>query len=84
MVKKDLKKGQEPLKTLQNGSTPTQLKELLTREQTADLLHITLTTLWRWTKQGKLKSYGIGGRIYYKTDEVLNNALIPLNNKKVG
>lgn len=30
----------------------------------------TATTLWRWEKQGKLKSYGIGGKRFYKRADI--------------
>ncbi len=30
----------------------------------------TATTLWRWEKQGKLKSYGIGGKRFYKCSDI--------------
>ena len=47
--------------------------ELLTREQTADLLQINLSTLWSWTNKGKVTAYGItGSRRYYKRSEVMN------------
>lgn len=46
--------------------------DLLTREQTAKLLHINLSTLWSWTNKGKIKAYGISGsRRYYKRSEIL-------------
>jgi excisionase family DNA binding protein len=41
-------------------------EELLTRKEAADLLKIDSSTLWHWTKKGKLPSYGIGNRVYYK------------------
>lgn len=44
---------------------------LLTREETFRLLKIDSTTLWYWTKKGKLKCYAIGNRRYYKKSEVL-------------
>ena len=53
-------------------------EQLLTRKQTAELLNVTLATLNDWSKDGKLKSYGIGNRVYYKKNEVLE-ALTPLN-----
>ena len=46
---------------------------LLTRLETAKLLKINLTSLWKHTKSGKLKSYGIGNRVFYKKDEVLKS-----------
>lgn len=45
--------------------------ELLTRTETAEFLKISLESLWAWTKKGKLKSYGIGNRVYYKKSELL-------------
>ena len=50
--------------------------ELLSREETAKLLKINSTTLWHWTKKGKLLAYGIGNRVYYKRGEIMNS-LIP-------
>ncbi|WP_289666001.1 helix-turn-helix domain-containing protein [Flavobacterium panacagri] len=52
--------------------------ENITRKQACAILNIGLATLWKHTKEGKLTSYGIGNRIMYKRDEVLQ-ALKPLN-----
>lgn len=46
-------------------------EELLTREETAKLLKINSSTLWHWTKKGKLIAYGIGNRVYYKRGDIL-------------
>jgi hypothetical protein len=46
-------------------------EELLTRTETVGLLKINLTTLWNWTKKGKLTAYGIGNRVYYKRGEIM-------------
>lgn len=35
---------------------------------------ISNVTLIKWTKAGKLKSYRIGGRVYYKSSEVIASA----------
>jgi len=51
---------------------------LVTREQVCNKLDIDKSTLWSWTKKGKLKSYGIGARVYYKLDEI-EKAIKPLN-----
>ena len=53
-------------------------EELLTRTETAEFLKINFTTLWNWTKKGKVTAYGIGNRVYYKRGE-LNKALIQIN-----
>lgn len=53
--------------------------ELLTREQTCDLLKIDPSTLWAWQKKGKITAYGISGnRVYYKKSELLES-LKPIN-----
>lgn len=53
-------------------------EELLTRAETAEFLKINSTTLWHWTKKGKVTAYGIGNRVYYKRGE-LKKALIKIN-----
>lgn len=58
-------------------TTPKDEDRLLSREEVCDLLQINKATLWKYTKAGKLKSYGIGRRVYYKKVEVLNS-LTPL------
>lgn len=65
---------------LQNSMSQPQhsLPENITRKQACAILNIGFATLWKHTKDGKLTSYGIGNRIMYKRDEVLQ-ALKPLN-----
>ncbi|WP_298156685.1 helix-turn-helix domain-containing protein [Flavobacterium sp.] len=55
--------------TLQSGDS----EKLLTREETADLLSISLVTLWDWTKKDLIPSYRIGTKIRYKKSEVLSS-----------
>lgn len=43
---------------------------LLTREQAAKKLHITLPTLHKWTKEGRLIVYRMSKRVYYKIEEI--------------
>ncbi len=52
--------------------------ELLTRNQVCELLSFNKTTLWKHTKSGKLHSFGIGNRVYYKRSQVLE-AVKPIN-----
>lgn len=60
-------------------STPQEPKEdYLTRQETADFLKIDLSTLYHWTKKGKLVSFGLGGRVYYRRSQV-ESALKPIN-----
>ena len=44
---------------------------LLTRSETCDFLKVDSSTLWHWTKKGKLTAYGIGNRRYYKKHEII-------------
>lgn len=55
-----------------------QKEQLLTRTETAKYLKVDSSTLWSWTKKGKLKAYGIGNRVYYKMNEI-DEALIRIN-----
>lgn len=61
-----------------NLPVPSAKEELLTREEASELLKIDLSTLWRWTNKGQVIAYGIGKRVFYKKDELLNS-LIKIN-----
>lgn len=52
--------------------------EFISIEETCELLRLNKTSIWKHTKSGKLKSYGIGNRVLYKKSEVLE-AVKPLN-----
>lgn len=45
-------------------------EEYLTREQTAKLLDVDISTLWHWKNRGVLLPYGIGNRVYYKSSDI--------------
>ncbi len=47
----------------------------LTREETCSILKINKSSLWKWTKMGKLISYGIGNRVLYKKNEVIESII---------
>lgn len=65
------------LQELTKNLQPKEPSELLTRQEAASMLKVDLSTIHNWTKKGKLKSYMMVGRVYYKRDEI-NNALIEL------
>lgn len=46
-------------------------EELLTRKETCEFLKIDSSTLWAWTKKGKVIAYGIANRRYYKRSELM-------------
>ncbi|WP_343705566.1 helix-turn-helix domain-containing protein [Flavobacterium sp.] len=52
--------------------------EFITREEACKILSINKTSLWKHTKSGKLKSYGIGNRVLYKRSEIID-AVKPLS-----
>ena len=64
-VKNGIQELQKELQTKDNS------EELMTREETCQLLKIDSSTLWAWTNQQKVKAYGIGARRYYKRSELL-------------
>jgi len=47
-------------------------KEFYTREETAKLLNVSLTTLFHWNNDGTLKNTKIGNRVYYSKEEVFS------------
>lgn len=47
-------------------------KSILTRREAADLLSVSLTTLKAWSDQKLIKSYKLGGRVYFKEKELLS------------
>lgn len=55
-------------------------EQLITREQASKLLCVNLSSLWRLTKQGSIKSYSLpdSARVYYKKSEILA-AIKPTN-----
>lgn len=53
--------------TLQNPDK----EKLLTRQETASLLSVSLVTLWDWTKKDIVPAYRIGNKVRYKKQEIL-------------
>ncbi len=46
--------------------------ELLTRQQVANMLGITLTTLWHWNNKGILPTIKIGNKVRYRMSDIEN------------
>jgi excisionase family DNA binding protein len=53
----------------------------VSREEVAKMLGISVSTLGRWVKQGKLTTYGFGRKVYYKREDI-EAALIDISPKK--
>lgn len=59
------------LEKMQQDQSAKDEKEFYTREETAKLLNVSLTTLFNWNNDGILKTKKIGKRVYYSKNEVL-------------
>jgi excisionase family DNA binding protein len=57
--------------------------ELMTRNEAAKLLQVSLPTLHDWTKRGIITGYRLNTRIRYKREE-LEKSLLHTNPKKTG
>lgn len=66
------------LKDLGRYLQPKQDNDLLTREEAAKKLKISISTLNNWVSKGILQTYGIGGRVYLKNNEI-EQAIVQLN-----
>lgn len=62
---------------LKKESTTLQSKIYYTRKELAEILQCSIGTIHNWTASGKLQSYGIGNRVYYKVSEV-HDSLVKL------
>ena len=69
------------LSNVMSGLNQNKGDEWMTREQVITMLGINASTLWHWCKKGKLKSYGLSNKVFFKRSEV-EQALIPLNPEK--
>ena len=48
-------------------------EKLLTPKEAAELLRISLVTLWSWEKQARIVKHSMGGRTYFKYSELMGN-----------
>jgi len=65
----------DELKTNFEPKTPTQF---YSRSQVCKKLGISPATLHNWVKQKKLPCFGLGGRIFFKNEDI-ENSIIQLN-----
>ena len=66
-VKDGIQEFQKEIRTKEDS------EELLSREQACKFLHIDSSTLWAWSKNGKIKCYGIGARRYFRKSEIMES-----------
>jgi len=73
---------QQELSSVTDSIKKVETDHLNSREKTAkDILDVDLSTLHRWTQQGKIKAHAIGNRIFYK-DSSIEEALVEILPKK--
>lgn len=65
------------LEELKNHFEPKTPVEYLSRQETADLLKVDLSTIHNYSKRKILQPWGIQGRVYFKRSEV-ENAIVKL------
>jgi excisionase family DNA binding protein len=63
---------QSQIKTLQSQPTAP-AERLITRDETAKLLGVSLVTLHSWIKSGVLIAYRIGNKVRFKENEVYDS-----------
>lgn len=68
------------LKTLQSQPT-IPVERLITRDETAKLLGVSLVTLHNWVKSNILIAYRVGNKVRFKENEVLAS-LQQINSKR--
>ena len=69
--KKDLLESiEEVFSTIEKQKEPEKQLELLTAPEVAIIFGVKTLTIRRWTKEGKLKSYCIGGIVRFKRTDI--------------
>ena len=72
---------EQEISPLKDASAKKLVDPLFSREEASERLKIDLSTLHRWTKQGKISAHAIGARIYYKESSI-QEALIKINSAR--
>lgn len=57
---------------LGKSSTDEKPKQILTRQETANFLQVSLPTLNNYTKEGLIKAFRLGNKVRYKYDDVID------------
>lgn len=65
------------LESLKLHFEPKQPKIYKSRTEVSEMLNVSLVTLNKWNKSGKLKAVGIGGRVLYRQEDI-DNAIVEL------
>lgn len=62
----------------QKTSSSSGMDDLLSRKEVAAYFKVNISTVRNWTRQGILRKYGVGDRVYYKRAEI-EEVLIEIN-----
>ncbi len=73
----EIKALKKELQEIKDNLKPKEQTKYLSRNEVAEMLGINVSSLHNWTKKGILQAYQIGGRIYYKREE-LEEAIVKL------
>lgn len=65
------------LESLKLHFSPKQANTYLSRAEVSRMLNVSLVTLNKWNKSGKLNAVGIGGRVLYRQVDI-DNAIVKL------
>ena len=65
------------LETLKEHFQPKTPATYLSRAEVSKMLNVSLVTLNKWNKSGKLKAVGLGGRVLYRQTDI-DNAIVEL------
>ena len=65
------------LESLKAHFEPRQPKTYKTRKEVSKMLNVSYVTLNKWNRIGRLKAFGIGGRVLYREEDI-NNAIVEL------
>lgn len=69
-LKQELTALRNELAEIKTNFKPKEPPRYLTKNETAELLKVDLSTLYNWQKKGVLLPIQIGGRVYYKADDI--------------
>jgi len=73
----DIDNIKKEIATLKLHFQPKQPPTYITRFEVSKMLNVSLVTLNKWNKNGKLKAVGIGGRVLYRQEDI-NNSIVEL------
>tara|TARA_R110000764_G_C11027794_1_gene384815 strand:- start:5790 stop:6053 length:264 start_codon:yes stop_codon:yes gene_type:complete len=65
------------LENLKLHFQPKKPKTYLSRAEVSKMLNVSLVTLNKWNRSGRLKAVGIGGRVLYRQSDI-DNAIVEL------